>query len=76
MDHSLFAYYVAKVLHCVLRRYKLVFSIGLKAGIWGGQKYLRYPQYIWEFPCGSAGKEATCIVGDLGLIPDWEDPLE
>ena len=24
------------------------------------------------FPCGSAGKESTCSVGDLG----WEDPLE
>ena len=21
------------------------------------------------FPCGSAGKESTCSVGDLGLIP-------
>ena len=24
------------------------------------------------FPCGSAGKETACNVGDLG----WEDPLE
>ena len=24
------------------------------------------------FPCGSAGKESACNVGDLG----WEDPLE
>ena len=24
------------------------------------------------FPCGSAGKEPACNVGDLG----WEDPLE
>ena len=22
------------------------------------------------FPCGSAGKESTCNVGDLGLIPE------
>ena len=22
------------------------------------------------FPCGSAGKESTCSVGDLGSIPD------
>ena len=22
-----------------------------------------------NFPCGSAGKESTCNVGDLGLIP-------
>ena len=30
------------------------------------------------FPCGSAGKESTCSVGNLGLIPGlgWEDPLE
>ena len=28
------------------------------------------------FPCGSAGKEATCNVGDPGLIQGWEDPLE
>ena len=23
------------------------------------------------FPCGSAGEEAACSVGDLGLIPRW-----
>ena len=28
------------------------------------------------FPCGSAGKESACSVGDLGLIPGLEDPLE
>ena len=28
------------------------------------------------FPGGSAGKESTCNVGDLGSILDWEDPLE
>ena len=27
------------------------------------------------FPCGSAGKESACNVGDLGLIPGWEEPL-
>ena len=30
---------------------------------------------VWNdlgFPCGSAGKESACNVGDLG----WEDPLE
>ena len=26
--------------------------------------------------CGSVGKESACNVGDLGLIPGWEDPLE
>ena len=24
---------------------------------------------LLSFPCGSAGKESTCNVGDLGLIP-------
>ena len=28
------------------------------------------------FPCGSAGKESTYNVGDLGSIPGLEDPLE
>ena len=25
--------------------------------------------YHWGFPCGSAGKESACNVGDLGSIP-------
>ena len=28
------------------------------------------------FPCGSAGKESTCNVGDLGSILGWEDLLK
>ena len=28
------------------------------------------------FLCGSAGKESAYNAGDLGLLPDWEDPLE
>ena len=28
------------------------------------------------FPCGSAGKESTCNMGDLGSILGWADPLE
>ena len=28
------------------------------------------------FPGGSAGKEFTGNMGDLGLILGWEDPLE
>ena len=28
------------------------------------------------FLCGSAGKESAYNARDLGLIPDWEDPLE
>ena len=27
------------------------------------------------FPGGSDRKESACSVGDLGLIPGWEDPL-
>jgi len=28
------------------------------------------------FPCGSAGKESTCNVGDWVRSLGWEDPLE
>ena len=28
------------------------------------------------FPGCSDGKQSACNVGDLGLIPGWEDPLE
>ena len=35
----------------------------------------RLPVFL-GFPCGSAGKESACNVGDLGSIPGWEDPLE
>ena len=28
------------------------------------------------FPCGSASKESALNAEDLGLIFDWEDPLE
>ena len=33
--------------------------------IWFSGVILRY----WGFPCGSAGKESACSVGDLGSIP-------
>ena len=29
----------------------------------------RAPQMALDFPCGSAGNESACNVGDLGLIP-------
>ena len=32
--------------------------------------------YIMGFPCGSAGEESACNVGDLGRSLGWEDPLE
>jgi len=36
-----------------------------------------YPLVFFGFPCSSAGKKkSACNVGDLGLIPGWEDPLE
>ena len=28
------------------------------------------------FPGGSDGKESACNAGDLGLVPELEDPLE
>ena len=37
--------------------------MNLKLDIW---EHLRY---IVGFPCGSAGKESSCNVGDLGSIP-------
>ena len=37
----------------------------------------RLPTLVFlDSPGGSAGKESTCNVGDLGLILGWEDPLE
>ena len=43
----------------------------------GGDPWRRHrlptPVFL-GFPCGSAGKESACNVGDLGL--GWEDPLE
>ena len=39
-----------------------------------------YDAQIWgnpsPFPGGSDGKESACSVGDPGLIPGQEDPLE
>ena len=33
--------------------------------------------YLLGFPCGSAGKESTCNVGDLGSVPGlWRSPKE
>ena len=29
-----------------------------------------------EFPSGSVSKKSACNVGDLGLIPGLEDPME
>ena len=36
-------------------------------------KVILFPKHVivepYTFPCGSAGKESACNVGDLGLIP-------
>ena len=36
---------------------------------------LSFPIFL-GFPCGLAGEESTCNMGDMGSILDWEDPLE
>ena len=33
-------------------------------------------QVFLGFPGGSDSKQSACSVGDMGLIPRWEDPLE
>ena len=35
----------------------------------GFSQFLLTFSYMWGFPCGSAGKESACSVGDLGSIP-------
>ena len=41
-----------------------------------GCLYFYNPHCSWGFSCGSTGKESACNVGDLGLIPVLEGPLE
>ena len=41
---------------------------------WATSLSLSWPW--WDFPCGSAGKESTCNVGDLDAIPGVGRPLE
>ena len=38
--------------------------------------YIQFQNYTHFDKIGSASKESTCNVGDLGLMPGWEDPLE
>ena len=40
-----------------------------------GEDRLPTPVFL-GFPCGSAGKELVCNVGDLVQSLGWEDPLE
>ena len=37
---------------------------------------LSFDNLPWPIPCGSAGKESTCNVGDLGSIPGLGRSLE
>ena len=43
------------------------FNSGVRKICWRRDRLLT-PVFL-GFPCGSAGKESTCSVGDLGLIP-------
>ena len=45
-----------------------MYGISLKNAIGDFHSYIPQP-YIRGFPGGSAGKESTCTVGDLGSIP-------
>ena len=38
--------------------------------------YIEWRNKVLGFPCGSAGKESTCNVGDLGSIRGLGRPLE
>ena len=55
-------------------QYMRVQSLGWEDSL---EKEMATPfQYFWGFPCGSAGKESACDVGDLVSIPELEDPRE
>ena len=41
---------------------------GIKSCIFRNLRYFKFLLF-WDFPGGSAGKESSCNVGDLGLIP-------
>ena len=43
--------------------------IGVVPSAWGPSSYPSPANSHSSFPCGSAGKESACNVGDLGLIP-------
>ena len=53
---------------CFLLTVILLYSVG--SGRSAGEEigYPLTPVFL-GFPCGPAGKESTCNVGDLGLIP-------
>ena len=59
------------LLHCQKTLYCAIRKAHLMKGI-----IYKYLYYNLCFHGGLGGKESTCIVGDLGSILSWEDPLE
>ena len=56
-----------------------IFSAGYCREIclmWTGVSWQRQCSHPLGFPGGWDDKESACSVGDLGLIPGWEDTLE
>ena len=51
-------------------------SLLFPSAIYSFKIYLYCVYNVPDFRGCSAGKECTCNVGDLDLIPGWEDPLE
>ena len=56
--------------------------VGLSPNFWYKYQFPAYFTVVYTFflgfpgfPCGSAGKESACNVGDLGSIPRLERPL-
>ena len=55
----------------------ILFMVFSRQEYWSGLLFpfqfgLPFPVFVfpvWDFPCGSTGKESACNVGDLGSIP-------
>ena len=83
-----FLYAAWKMNICLILIVLLIFLSEATTGIflcfffclfWGQLHFLSYFTIIFlfcGFPCGSAGKEATCNVGDLGSILGFRRSLE
>ena len=54
-----------------LWRKSILYSLGNFLGLGRANQFADFPMgsVVKGFPCGSAGKESTCNVGDLGSIP-------
>ena len=58
---------------CIKENYKQVSAMEVMDLL----KWYHYYYIYWGFPCGSAGEESACNVGDLGSIPGlWRYPGE